>query len=225
MVIFRRLRSHPLRMETRPLPEECPHSPPHHSHLPPRLTRPKPSRYHAWLSKGHRECLFAPQPGTPGRTMMDRRQFVAGSAAAATSAAGRQRPRMPTHRAPSPSSIRFRPAGAADVVARPLAAVMEPLIKQPIVIETKAGAAGAVGAQYAAAAKPDGYTLLDPYRLDLRLLRGRPALRPAGEVQQRRFHPDRPVHRRPDGAGGQRPAALQDAARSSSTPPRPSPTS
>ena len=49
---------------------------------------------------------------------------------------------------------------AADVVARPLAAVLEPMIKQPVVIETKAGAAGAVGAQVAANAKPDGYTLL-----------------------------------------------------------------
>ena len=37
---------------------------------------------------------------------------------------------------------------------------MEPLLKQPIVIETKAGAAGAVGAQFAAAATPDGYTIL-----------------------------------------------------------------
>jgi tripartite-type tricarboxylate transporter receptor subunit TctC len=46
------------------------------------------------------------------------------------------------------------------VVTRPLAAAMEPLIKQPLVIETKAGAAGQVGAQVAAAAKPDGYTLL-----------------------------------------------------------------
>jgi tripartite-type tricarboxylate transporter receptor subunit TctC len=33
-------------------------------------------------------------------------------------------------------------------------------LKQPVVLETKAGAAGAVGAQFAASAKPDGYTLL-----------------------------------------------------------------
>ena len=46
------------------------------------------------------------------------------------------------------------------MVARPLAAVLEPIIKQPVVIETKAGAAGQVGAQFAASAKPDGYTLL-----------------------------------------------------------------
>jgi tripartite-type tricarboxylate transporter receptor subunit TctC len=54
----------------------------------------------------------------------------------------------------------FPPGGAADVVARPLAAVLEPMVKQPVVIETKAGAAGAVGAQFAANARPDGYTLL-----------------------------------------------------------------
>jgi tripartite-type tricarboxylate transporter receptor subunit TctC len=37
---------------------------------------------------------------------------------------------------------------------------MEPMVQKPVVIETKSGAAGAVGAQFAANAKPDGYTLL-----------------------------------------------------------------
>jgi tripartite-type tricarboxylate transporter receptor subunit TctC len=54
----------------------------------------------------------------------------------------------------------FPPGGAADLVGRPFAAVLEPLVKQPVVIETKAGAAGQVGAQFAASAKPDGHTLL-----------------------------------------------------------------
>ena len=83
---------------------------------------------------------------------MDRRQFVVGSAAAAALGV---RPAAAQDAYPSRAVTfinPFPPGGAADVVARPLAAVMEPLIKQPIVIETKAGAAGAVGAQYAAAA-------------------------------------------------------------------------
>ena len=56
----------------------------------------------------------------------------------------------------------FPPGGAADVVGRPFAAVLEPIIRQPAVVDTKAGAAGAVGAQVAPRrnAKPDGYTLL-----------------------------------------------------------------
>ena len=54
----------------------------------------------------------------------------------------------------------FPPGGANDIVTRPLAAALEPILKQPVVIETKAGAGGQVGAQVAASAKPDGYTLL-----------------------------------------------------------------
>src|SRR6185436_14763403 len=54
----------------------------------------------------------------------------------------------------------FPPGGANDVVMRPLLAALEPIIKQPCVLENKPGAAGQVGAQVAASAKPDGYTLL-----------------------------------------------------------------
>src|SRR5689334_19532755 len=92
---------------------------------------------------------------------MDRRRFVAGTAAAAAALA--VRPAFGQEAYPSrPITFinPFPPGGAADVVARPFASVLEPLLKQPVVIETKAGAAGAVGAQFAANAKPDGYTIL-----------------------------------------------------------------
>jgi tripartite-type tricarboxylate transporter receptor subunit TctC len=90
---------------------------------------------------------------------MDRRQFVVGSAAAALAAGSAQAQDAYPSR-PITLINPFPPGGAADVVGRPFAAVLEPIIKQPVVIETKAGAAGAVGAQFAASAKPDGYTLL-----------------------------------------------------------------
>lgn len=92
---------------------------------------------------------------------MDRRRFVAGSAAA--TAALTIGPAFAEDPYPSHAITiinPFPPGGAVDVVGRPFAAMLEPLVKQPIVIETKAGAAGQVGAQVAASAKPDGYTLL-----------------------------------------------------------------
>ncbi|MGI8526637.1 MAG: Bug family tripartite tricarboxylate transporter substrate binding protein [Pseudolabrys sp.] len=92
---------------------------------------------------------------------LDRRRFVAGSAAAAAALAVRPSIAQENYPAHAITLINpFPPGGAADVVGRPLAAAMEPIVKQPVVIDTKAGAAGAVGAQVAASAKPDGYTLL-----------------------------------------------------------------
>jgi tripartite-type tricarboxylate transporter receptor subunit TctC len=92
---------------------------------------------------------------------VDRRNFVVGSAAAAAALA--VRPARAQDAYPSrPVAIvnPFPPGGAVDVVGRPFAATLEPLLKQPVVVETKAGAAGAVGAQFAANAKPDGHTLI-----------------------------------------------------------------
>src|SRR5262249_47204527 len=51
----------------------------------------------------------------------------------------------------------FPPGGAADVVARPFAAVLEPILKQPVVIETKAGAAGPGGAPFSPRGSPRGH--------------------------------------------------------------------
>jgi len=90
---------------------------------------------------------------------MDRRSFVIGSAAAAavgSSAALAQD--YPTR--PITIINAFPPGGINDLVTRPAASALESMFKQPVVVETKAGAAGAVGAQVAAIAKPDGYTIL-----------------------------------------------------------------
>jgi tripartite-type tricarboxylate transporter receptor subunit TctC len=54
----------------------------------------------------------------------------------------------------------FPPGGVADLTARPVAAAMEKVLKSPVGVVNKTGAAGAVGMQYVATSKPDGYTLL-----------------------------------------------------------------
>jgi tripartite-type tricarboxylate transporter receptor subunit TctC len=56
--------------------------------------------------------------------------------------------------------VPFPPGGVADITARPVAEAMGRYLKQPIVVENKAGAGGGVGMGYAAKAKPDGYTVL-----------------------------------------------------------------
>jgi tripartite-type tricarboxylate transporter receptor subunit TctC len=90
---------------------------------------------------------------------MDRRQFVIGSAAASLlpGVAGAQET-FPAR--PVTIINAFPPGGLNDLVTRPAAAALEAAFKQPVVVETKAGAAGSVGAQVASTAKPDGYTLL-----------------------------------------------------------------
>jgi tripartite-type tricarboxylate transporter receptor subunit TctC len=90
---------------------------------------------------------------------MDRRRFVIGTAATALAAG----PAFAQEAFPSRAITivnAFPPGGLNDIVTRPLATAMEPVLKQPVVVETKAGAAGQVGAQVVASAKPDGYTLL-----------------------------------------------------------------
>src|SRR5262249_55759254 len=92
---------------------------------------------------------------------MGRRRFLAGGVASAAALATRAAGAQETYPTRAITIINpFPPGGAADVVARPFAALLEPMLKQPVVIETKAGAAGQVGAQFAASAVPDGYTLL-----------------------------------------------------------------
>jgi tripartite-type tricarboxylate transporter receptor subunit TctC len=54
----------------------------------------------------------------------------------------------------------FPPGGQADLMARPTAAAMEKILKSPVVVVNKTGAAGAVGMAFVANSKPDGYTLL-----------------------------------------------------------------
>jgi tripartite-type tricarboxylate transporter receptor subunit TctC len=56
--------------------------------------------------------------------------------------------------------VPFPPGGVADLTARPVASALEKVLKQPVAVVNKQGAAGAVGMQSVAVSKPDGYTLL-----------------------------------------------------------------
>lgn len=56
--------------------------------------------------------------------------------------------------------VPFPPGGSNDVVARPLAERLQARLGQPVVIENRAGAGGAIGATAVAQAPADGYTLM-----------------------------------------------------------------
>ena len=107
-------------------------------------------------------CAVAKEAGRQGRKRNGQTQLLVGLGRQRRGAFDRDRAwrRTSIPPAPSPSSIRFRPAAPPTWWRGRSRPCWSRMLKQPVVIETKAGAAGQVGAQFAAAAKPDGYTLL-----------------------------------------------------------------
>jgi tripartite-type tricarboxylate transporter receptor subunit TctC len=54
----------------------------------------------------------------------------------------------------------FAPGGATDIIARHMGQKLTELWGQPVVVENRAGASGAIGVEHVAKSAPDGYTLL-----------------------------------------------------------------
>ncbi|WP_208507456.1 tripartite tricarboxylate transporter substrate binding protein [Variovorax paradoxus] len=56
--------------------------------------------------------------------------------------------------------VGFAPGGGTDLIARQVAPRLSELLKQPVIVENRAGASGTIATAAAARARPDGYTLL-----------------------------------------------------------------
>lgn len=89
---------------------------------------------------------------------MIRSLFAAASLCLASLGAAQAAPTYPDK--PVTLLIPYPPGGSADMLARPLGAELQKKWGQPVVLEYKPGAGGAIASAQLARAKPDGYTLL-----------------------------------------------------------------
>jgi tripartite-type tricarboxylate transporter receptor subunit TctC len=91
--------------------------------------------------------------------MLHRRALVASAALALLAATGaRAQDRWPDH--PIRFIVPAAAGGTNDVLGRFLQEPLSKLLGQPIIVEYKAGAGGAIASQYVATQPPDGYTFL-----------------------------------------------------------------
>lgn len=92
---------------------------------------------------------------------LSRRQFAAGGVglvgAAALAKPAIAQANWPDK--PVKMIVPYAPGGATDILARPWSEKLAQAFGQPFVIENRGGASGTIGAEAAAKAAPDGYTL------------------------------------------------------------------
>jgi len=82
--------------------------------------------------------------------------------------------------------VPFPPGGPMDTMARLVGQQLNAALKQPVIVENRAGAGGALGSKAVATAEPDGYTLLWGSSGTLSIL---PALNPNLDYYPKAFVP------------------------------------
>ena len=103
----------------------------------------------------------APQPSRPPETgsgaaapLRGRRTLLVSLLAAPSIARAQNFPDRPIR-----FVVPYTAGGGTDITARRVAEAVAPLLGQPVIVENRSGANTAVGAEYVAKSRPDGYTL------------------------------------------------------------------
>lgn len=94
---------------------------------------------------------------------MQRRSLITAAAAAALTAHPALRAQSTYPQRAITLVVPSSPGGSTDFTARLIAEGLQRALGQPVVVDNKAGAAGNIGNQFVARARPDGHTLLVAY--------------------------------------------------------------
>ncbi len=91
--------------------------------------------------------------------MLISRKLTMAACAAAALASGAAPAAEPFPSKPLRVIVSYPPGGVTDIVARTVALRLNETWGQPVIVENRSGVSGNLGAQYAAKATPDGYTI------------------------------------------------------------------
>ncbi|MES2364011.1 MAG: tripartite tricarboxylate transporter substrate binding protein [Pseudomonadota bacterium] len=89
---------------------------------------------------------------------INRRDLMGASLAVGWSVASAQAQGWPAR--PIRLVVPYPPGGSSDIIARAIAQPLSEALRQPVIVDNKAGANGNLGADLVAKSAPDGYTLL-----------------------------------------------------------------